>query len=77
MVRPVIGHQSFLLLPRCVVNQIILKAAEAHAIPTEDVACFQSIAQQTIDQELIAVWQQAFSSRRVLGDEVAFEIGSG
>ena len=57
MVRPVSAMQRFLLLPLLVVDQIILEAAEANTVPTEDVACFQSIAQQTIDQKLIAVWQ--------------------
>ena len=33
------------------------------------------MAQQAIDQELIAVRQQAFPPGRVLGNQVAFEIG--
>ena len=67
-----VAISCFLVLPPLIVEQIILETAEAHAIAAEDIAGFEAVAQQTIDQELIAVRQQTSVSTRVLGIQVAF-----
>src|SRR4029450_11185597 len=53
-----VGNQGFLVLPLLIVQEIVFKTAEADAIATEDISCFQTLAEKPIDQKLIAVWQQ-------------------
>jgi hypothetical protein len=50
-----LNDQRFLRLPLLIIKQIVLKTAEQDAVPTEDIASFESIAQQPIDQEFISI----------------------
>jgi hypothetical protein len=45
-------------LPALIVQKIVFKTAEADAIATEDIACFQAIPEEPIDQKLVTVWEQ-------------------
>jgi hypothetical protein len=38
-----VGNQACLVLPPLIVQEIVFKTAEADAIATEDIACFQTI----------------------------------
>jgi hypothetical protein len=40
-----LGNQSFFSLPLTIINQVILETAEAHAVPAEDIAGFETLAQ--------------------------------
>ena len=59
-------------MPLLIAQQIILETTETDTIMTEDIACFQAIAQQTVDQKLIAIRQKTSLPVHVLRIEVAF-----
>ena len=61
-----------MLLARAIARDIILETAEADTVPTENIAGFQTIAQKTIDQELITIWEKTFLSLVVLSMKIAF-----
>jgi hypothetical protein len=65
-----VSNELSLLLPPLVVHQVILETPEAHAIAAENIAGFETIAQQTVDQKLVAIWQQTSGPVPVLGIQV-------
>lgn len=67
-----VGHQGFLVFPPVVIDQVVFETPEADAIAAEDIARFQAVAQETIDQKLIAVWEHVSLTMRALGLEIAF-----
>jgi hypothetical protein len=67
-----VGNQCCLVLPALIVQKIVFKTAEADAIATEDIACFQAIPEEPIDQKLITVWEEMPVPMLVLCVEIAF-----
>ena len=39
-----LGNQLFFVFPLVVINQVVFEAAEAHAVPAEDIASFETLA---------------------------------
>jgi hypothetical protein len=50
-----VGNQVFPVFPPVGIDQVVCETPEADAIAAEDIARFQAIAQETIDQKFIAV----------------------
>ena len=69
-----LGNQSFFVLPLAIINQVILKAAETHAVPAENIAGFEALAQLPVDEKFISIRQQASVPPRVFQIKVTFEL---
>jgi hypothetical protein len=67
-----VGEQVFLVSPPVVIDQVVCETPEANVIAAEDTARFQAVAQETLDQELIAVWEHMSLAIRALDLEIAF-----
>jgi len=39
-----LGNQLFFVFPLVVINQVVLEAAEAHAVSADDIASFETLA---------------------------------
>jgi hypothetical protein len=60
-------------LPLLIVEQIVLKTPKTRALPAEDIARLQAVAQEPIDQKFITVGAQAFVTLGICRIQVAFE----
>ena len=58
-----LDHQGVLGFPLLIVEEIVFKTAEANTVVTEDVPGFETIAQQPIDQQFIAIGDELFGAR--------------
>ena len=52
-------NELVFVLPLVIIDQVVLKTPEAHAISAEDIAGFESAPQRPIDKKLIAIRSQA------------------
>src|SRR6267142_2798020 len=60
-----VRHQRVLVLPSLIIHQVILKTAKAHAVSAKNITGFKTIAEETIDQKLIAIRQETSVSVRI------------
>ena len=68
-----VGHERILGLPSPIIPQVIFETPEADTVSAEEIACFEAVAPQEIDQKLIAVREEASLAARILSIQVAFE----
>ena len=68
-----VDQEPLLLPPLSVVEEIILEAPKPDTVPAEDLAGLEAVAEQPVDQELIAVDERTFATVGVLGKEVALK----
>jgi hypothetical protein len=61
-----VGHERILGLPSPIIQQVIFETPEANTVSTEEIARFEAVAQQTIDQKLVAVREEASLAARIL-----------
>ena len=73
MGKPRLGQQPVFLLPLLIIEQVIFEAPKAQTLAAEDIPRFQAVAQEPIDQKLIAVRAQAFVALGIGAIQVPFE----
>ena len=67
-----IGHKRIPGLPSPIIQQVIFETPEADTVSAEEIARFEAVAQQAIDQKLIAVREEA---SRLAGSKPSRESG--
>ena len=70
---PRLRQQPVFLLPLLIIEQVVLETPEAQTLAAEDIARFQAVAQEPIDQKLIAVGAQAFVALGIGAIQIPFE----
>ena len=68
-----LGQQPVFLLPLPIIEQIVFETPEAQTVSAEDIPRFQTVAQEPIDQKLVAVGAQAFVALGIGGIQIAFK----
>src|SRR5262245_43979425 len=68
-----LGNASIFLLPWPIIEQVIVEAAEAQPLAAEDIPRFHTVAQEPIDQKLIAVWAQALVALGIGRIQIPFQ----
>ena len=70
-----LGDQSFFFLSLFVTQHIIFNAAKMHTIPTKNIARFQMIAEQAIDEKLKAIYQELLFTIGIRGIQIGLVLG--
>jgi hypothetical protein len=68
-----VDQQLLPLPPLSIVQEVVLEAAKTDTVSAEDLAGFEAVAEQPVDQELVAVDERTFGTAGVLGIEIALE----
>src|SRR5215475_6152219 len=63
-------NEPVLVLPRVIIDQVVLATPQADAMAAEHVAGFETVAQQTVDHKLIAIRQEVSLSARTIGIQI-------
>src|SRR5262249_52192120 len=66
-------QQPVFLLPLPIIEQVIFETPEAQTLAAEDIPRFETVAEEPIDQKLIAVWAQVSVAPSIGGIQVPFE----
>ena len=69
-----LGNYPFLVFPLAIIDQVILEASETHAVPAENIAGFEALAQLPVDEKFISIGQHASVPPRVFQIKVTFEL---
>src|SRR5262249_61729966 len=66
-------QQPLFLLPLLIIQQVVFEAPEAQTLAAEEIPRFETVAEEPIDQKLIAVWAQALVALGIGRIQVPFE----